>query len=227
MSLLGRPPALLTAALLGLLCVACGGGAKPKGGAVVYAAVGDSTGAGFGTGGRGSYVERLFARIEQGRPGSRLVNLSTPLADTGQALRRQVGKALEAGPTLVTVGVGLNDLLQGVPEEQFAENYEEIISRLKGGGAVVIATTLPDVSTAPALSAQPAPDLPARLAGFNRLIESAAGRHGATVVDLYGMTREALRAHPEYFASDGLHPSEAGSEYWAEALWPAVSEAVD
>lgn len=217
----------LAAALLALWGVAPGGCSRAARGPVVYAAVGDSTGAGLGSAGRGGYVERLFYRINEKRPGSRLVNVCSPLADTEQVLRRQVERAAAAGPTLVTVGVGLNDLLRGVPEEQFAGNYEQIISRLRATGAEVVATTLPDLTAAPALSGSAPADLPARLAAFNRRIEAAAVRQRATVVDLYAATRGALADRPEYFSPDGLHPSEAGYNYWAEALWPAVSRALD
>ncbi|MCA1634371.1 MAG: SGNH/GDSL hydrolase family protein [Acidobacteria bacterium] len=193
---------------------------------MVYAAVGDSTGAGFGAR-SGGYVERLFAKIDRERPGSRLLNLSAAGAGTEQVLRRQVGRALAARPTLVTISVGTNDLLRGVPEEQFAENYEGVVARLGEAGAVVVATTLPDLSSLPETSACAQCGLPARLAGFNRRIETIARRHRILLVDIYALSREALPAHPEFVADDGMHPSDAGHEFWAEALWLAVGKVID
>ena len=200
------------------------GGSLPDG-SVVYAAVGDSTGTGFGARG-GGYVERLFARIQQDRRASRLINPSLAGANTAQVLQSQMEQVISSNPTLVTVGIGLNDLLQGVSEDEFAKNYEEIVSRLLKTHAVIIVTTLPDLSAAPALSKRAPGELSARLTGYNQRIELIAARYGLLLVDLYTMSREPLRQHPEFFAADGMHPSDAGYEYWAETLWPAVSKAI-
>lgn len=229
MSLHKRSLALVVIVVtLGACCVVSSGcsqgSAKVKNGSIVYAALGDSTGAGYGAGRSGGYVERLYARIKEKRPDSRLLNLSTSGASTEQALRRQVDKLVAADPSLVTISIGSIDLLQGVSEEQFAKNYEEIVSRVSETDAVIIATTLPDLSTAPALSKLDPKDLSSRLAGYNQQIEKIAGQHQLQLVDLYGMSREALQKHPEFFSSDGMHPSDAGYEYWAELLWPTVNE---
>ena len=221
-----RLASLLIFALLGTGSASSGGCSAARSRSVVYAAVGDSTGAGFGAG-SGGYVERLFAKISRERPSSRLLNLSASGAGTEQVLRRQVGRAVEARPTLVTIGVGTNDLLRGVSEEQFAENYDEVVSRLAETDAVIVVTTLPDLSSTPAAASLGRGDLPARLDGFNRRIKMIAQRHRLLLVDVYALSREALAAHPEYLAADGIHPSDAGYEYWAEKLWPTVSRAIN
>ena len=200
------------------------GGSKPDG-SVIYAAIGDSTGTGLGTR-EGGYVERLFARIKLERPASRLINLSLAGANTRQILKRQVEKIIQSNPTLVTIGIGMNDLLQGVPEDEFAKNYEEIVSRLLKTDAVIIVTTLPDLSVAPAFSNRDLNELSARLMRYNQRIEMIAGRYQFLLIDVYAMSRQSLQSHPEFFAADGMHPSDAGHEYWAEMLWPAVSKAI-
>src|ERR687892_610256 len=86
---------------------------------VVYVALGDSTGVGVGARGGGGYVARIFERIERVRPGSRLVNLCVSGATTGDVLRGQVGRVGDARPTLVTVGIGINDLTRMTAPEQF------------------------------------------------------------------------------------------------------------
>src|SRR4051794_23257213 len=50
------------------------------GDSIVYVALGDSTGTGLGARNGSGYVELLFERIQQIRPGSCLVNLSTAWA---------------------------------------------------------------------------------------------------------------------------------------------------
>lgn len=200
-------------------------GSSPDG-AVIYAALGDSTGAGLGAR-HGGYVERLFARIKEARPASRLNNRSLAGANTAQALQRQVEQIISDQPTLVTVGIGLNDLLQGVAEDEFAKNYEEIITRLLKTRAFIIILTLPDISAAPAFAKREMGDLSARLIRYNQRIEQIAARYGVLLVDVYNLSREALHKSPELFGADGLHPSDAGYEYWAEMIWPTVNKAIN
>jgi lysophospholipase L1-like esterase len=35
-----------------------------------------------------------------------------------------------------------------------------------------------------------------------------------------------IPAHPEFFSSDGFHPSEQGYEFWAVKMWPSLKEAI-
>jgi acyl-CoA thioesterase-1 len=200
------------------------GGAKPDG-SVIYAAIGDSTGTGLGTR-EGGYVERLFAKIKLERPASQLINQSLAGANTQQILKRQMEKTIQSNPTLVTIGIGMNDLLQGIPEDEFAKNYEEIVTRLLKTDAVIIVTTLPDLSSAPAFSNRDLNEISARLIRYNQRIEMIAERYQFLLIDVYAMSRQSLQSHPEFFAEDGLHPSDAGHAYWAEMLWPTVSKAI-
>jgi len=194
-----------------------GGRVKPR--PVVYLALGDSTGVGVGSG-NGGYVARLYSRIERGRPGSRLVNLCATGAATADLLGVQVGRAGEARPTLVTVGVGANDLIRGVTAEQFARNFEEVVVRLRRQtDAPVVVMNIPDMSLAPAVPAYMRDSVRRHIRVFNERIAEVAGRYGLPVLDLFGQSPE-FSSHTEYFSHDGLHPSDAGYDYWAGLLWP-------
>ena len=73
-----------------------------KTGAIVYVALGDSTGAGVGAR-EGGYVARLFKRIEERRPGSTLSNLCVSGATTADLVRDQLELGVALNPDLVTV----------------------------------------------------------------------------------------------------------------------------
>jgi lysophospholipase L1-like esterase len=193
---------------------------------IVYLAVGDSTGVGVGAE-RGGYVARLFARVERARPGSRLVNLCASAAATADVLK-QMGDDVPAGrATLVTVGVGANDLIRGVTAEQFARNYEEIVVRLKERtSAAVLLMNIPDLSLAPAVPAYMRESARRHVNAFNERIDDVARRHGLSVIDLYGRSRE-FAARQEFFSRDGIHPSDAGYEFWARLVWPDVERAIN
>jgi acyl-CoA thioesterase I len=220
-----------------LLCAACGGKTKESGeaimgegerkAAVVYVALGDSTGVGVGARKGGGYPARLLERIERVRPGSRLVNLCVSGATTGDLLRAQVGRVREARPTLVTVGIGINDVSRQVSPEQFARNYEEIVARLREQtDAPVVLSNLPDISHAPAVPVSFRAEARRRIELFNQHIGEVAARHGLPVVDTYAKSSAVIPTHPEFFSPDGFHPSEEGYEFWAFEMWPAVKAAL-
>jgi lysophospholipase L1-like esterase len=193
---------------------------------VIYAALGDSTGAGVGAR-EGGYVARLFRRIEKERPSSKLTNLCISGATSSDVLHEQVGPAIAAGPTLVTIGIGINDVSRGVTEQAFAKNLEETIMRLKSQtNASIVVTNLPDVSLAPIVPGSLREQLHTKLLSFNEQIKEIANRHGLILVDVYGDTHEMIAGHPEFFSFDGFHPSDAGYEYWAELMWPTVKKAI-
>jgi lysophospholipase L1-like esterase len=198
-----------------------------KGAPVVYVALGDSTGVGVGARRGGGYVARLFERIERVRPGSRLVNLCVSGATTGDVLRAQVGRVGEAKPSLVTVGIGINDLTRQLPAEQFARNFDEIVARLRAQtGAPVVVSNLPDISHSPAVPAFFREEARRRLVAYNGRIAAAAARHGLHFADSFEKSAAVIPGHPEYFSADGFHPSEEGYEFWAFEMWPVVRQAI-
>jgi len=194
-----------------------------KTGAIVYVALGDSTGAGVGAR-DGGYVARLFKRIEERRPGSTLSNLCVSGATTEDLLRNQLEKGVAMNPDLVTVGIGINDIGHGLTLEQFSKNYEEILSTLKEKThARIVVTNLPDVSSAPRIPSAMRSEYQRQIDQFCQRLVEIAERHGVTVFDIYTITKEELPSHPEYFSADGFHPSDEGYELWATQMWPTVA----
>ena len=221
--------ALISLLLTPLLSVGCarptataGNRASP----LVYVAVGDSTGIGLGARAGGGYVDQLFARIEQQRPGSTLINLSTAGATTADVVDKQITQSDVTRATLITICIGVNDLLRGREVKQFAANYETIVAKLRQPGRLIIIATLPDVASAPAVKEMADDSLRTRLGQFNKAIEDIAGRYAVPLVDLYKLSSEISGARAEFFSSDGLHPSDVGYAHWTEAIWPVIEQAI-
>jgi acyl-CoA thioesterase-1 len=222
--------AFISLLLTSLLSVGCASPTATAGNhdsPLVYAAVGDSTGIGIGARDGGGYVDQLFARIEQKRPGSTLVNLSVAGATTADALNKQMTRLEGTRATLVTICLGVNDLLRSREAKQFAEDYETLVAKLKQPGRLIVAVNLPDVASAPALKGIADDSFRLRLEQFNKAIEDITRRHGVPLVDLYKSNGELLGSRSEFFSSDGLHPSDLGYAHWAEAIWPVIEQAID
>jgi acyl-CoA thioesterase-1 len=195
---------------------------------IIYAALGDSTGVGVGARQGGGYVARVFERIKRERPQSRLNNFCVSGATTEDVLRGQLQPAINSHPTLVTIGIGINDIGHGFTFEAFARNYEEIVKRVKEETpARIVVTNLPDISLAPVVSTSLHDQTRRRVEIFNDKIKEIAGRYGAQLVDIYSATQQMIPTHPEFFSDDGFHPSDAGYEYWAKTMWPTVKDAIN
>ncbi|MBD0372821.1 MAG: SGNH/GDSL hydrolase family protein [Pyrinomonadaceae bacterium] len=196
-----------------------------KGGAVIYSALGDSTGVGVGAR-EGGYVARLFARIRRERPDSSLTNVCVSGATTADVLRSQIETALAARPTLITLGIGINDVGHQMNVETFTRNYETIIKRLKEANAPIVVTNIPDVSLAPVVPPAARDEARRRIMLFNERINEIASRYNLLLVDAFKATHEIIPSHPDFFSNDGFHPSDKGYEYWAEEMWPTVKKAI-
>jgi acyl-CoA thioesterase I len=197
-----------------------------KTGPITYVALGDSTGAGLGAV-NGGYVARLHNRVLEYRPDSQLFNLCLSGATTVEVLRSQLNQGIAKNPDLVTLGIGINDISHGLTIEEFAKNYEEILSTLKEKTqAQIVVTNLPNISSAPVVASWMRDRYHQQIVSFNERLEEIANRHGVIVFDIYSVTTRELPSHPEYFSRDGFHPSDQGYELWASEMWPTIARVI-
>lgn len=194
-------------------------------GPIVYVALGDSTGAGIGAR-NGGYVARLFKRLEERRPQSKLSNLCVSGSTTADVVRGQLERGVALNPDLVTIGIGINDIGHGLTLEQFSKNFDQILSTLKQKThATIVVTNLPDISSAPRIPNSMRSQYQRQIDEFCKRLEEIANKYSVTIFDIYTITKKELPSHPEYFSADGFHPSDEGYELWATEMWPTLAQA--
>ena len=186
-----------------------------------YLALGDSTGIGVGAREGGGYVERLYRRLLSLRPDALLVNLCQSGATSADVRDDQMPRAGRTTPSLITLGIGINDVTWQSREEAFAVNLEEIAVALAALRAPVVIMNIPDLALAPAAARFDRSSYERSIEVFNEHVEGTAARHHFTLVDLFTATKH-LRGRKSLFSPDGFHPSAEGYEEWAEQVWPAV-----
>ncbi|ABS24289.1 GDSL-type esterase/lipase family protein [Anaeromyxobacter sp. Fw109-5] len=197
-----------------------------RGAPIAYLAMGDSTAVGVGGGAGGGYPQRLARRLEASGVPVKLAVVAASGATIADLRRDQLPEVMAKRPALVTIGVGINDLMQGRKLADFARDLEVVADLVRRTKATVVLQTLPDLTFSPAGHGAP-PSLGRRLEAYNATIARVAERHGFVLSDVYGKSRRAFRdRQAELFAKDGFHPSSAGYEVWTEALWPDVERAV-
>jgi lysophospholipase L1-like esterase len=193
--------------------------------AVTYVALGDSTVEGVGASSpRLNYVSLVHARLRAVYPNARLTNLGVGGATSAHVLLRQLDRAIELSPHLVTLSIGPNDITTGVSVTSYERNLETVFGRLGSETtAVVVANLIPDLAVTPRFSRSRKRDAVATLTvRFNDALARRARAHGVQLVDLYAASQREVPRRPELLWSDGYHPSDAGYARWAELLWEGV-----
>lgn len=191
---------------------------------LLYVALGDSTAVGVGATSGGGYPQRLLGKLRPDLPRLKLLNLGESGATSSDVISGQLPRARRADPALVTLGIGINDVGLQVPDDAFAVNLEEIVVALRQLGAPIVLCNIPDLALSPAVARLVSPSMyEKRIEVFNEHITASAARHGSTLIDLYGWSREVLPQRADFFSADGFHPSALGYDVWADRMLAPVA----
>lgn len=152
--------------------------------------------------------------------GVHLVNLGIPGIHAHDALKTEVPVALDAHPTLVTVWLAVNDLVDAVPVESYAQDVELVIVRLQTllPSTHILVANVPDITLLPRFQNGDSASLHQRIAMYNTAIAKLVERHHVLLVDLSQRWKE-LADHPGYISGDGFHPNAIGYARLAEIFY--------
>jgi len=186
-----------------------------------YVAIGDSQTEGLWDGddvaGLVGFADRFAAMVDALHPGLRYANLAIRGKLVADVLHEQVPQALAMQPDLVTVCVGMNDVIR--PGRKFGQalvDLDSIYNALADSGATVVTATFPNVAELVPLGRIVSP----RVARMNRLIRAAAARHGFALVDLYAA---ACMRDAENWTIDRFHASSRGHLLFAAAVAESIN----
>jgi acyl-CoA thioesterase I len=184
-----------------------------------FLALGDSFTIGTGTTPDRSFpaiLERLW--VESGRT----VILSNPAVNgytTDDLIHDELPFVGSFRPTLVTLLIGANDIVQGSSDDRYRRQLRSIHGQICADApdARVVALPQPDWSLSPAGAGFG--DLAAiahQIERFNSIARDEAERARAAWIDLFPLMRDQGRR--KMFATDGLHPSAEAYAEWAHEL---------
>jgi lysophospholipase L1-like esterase len=125
----------------------------------------------------------------------------------------------------VSVLIGVNDVVQGVPDATYQANVEQILdallSRLPAGRLVTVA--IPDYTVTPAGADYGDPRRQHDgIVACNTIMARLATERGVAYVDIVDISLRA-REDRSLVAGDGLHPSGRQYAAWVGRIGPVVA----
>jgi acyl-CoA thioesterase I len=192
-----------------------------------YVALGDSYTIGTSVGAADRWPDRLVRALKEPAGADRLdlvANLAVNGWTSGDVIRAQLPELERLRPEFASLLVGVNDVVQRVPEPTFRANVaailDALLARLPANRIVVVTT--PDYTVTPAGSDYGDPVIQrAGIVRNNAILVAAAVVRQIVVVDIFDLSERAADDR-SLVAPDGLHPSGAQYALWVERIAPVV-----
>ena len=200
-------------------------GGSPSEAGLRYVALGDSYTIGTSVAPPERFPDQLVDALRREEPTLRLVaNLGVNGYTSADLIRDELPALDDLRPEFVTVLIGVNDVVQGVPAERYEANVvtilDALLARLPADSIVTVA--IPDYTVTPAGSDYGDPrQQHDGIVASNAVMERLSGERGIVFVDIFDIS---LRAADDraLVADDGLHPGGAQYGLWVERIRPAV-----
>jgi acyl-CoA thioesterase-1 len=192
-----------------------------------YVALGDSYTIGTGVAAADRFPEQLVRATPE--LGLELVaNLGVNGFTTADLIRDELPQLHGLAPDVVTLLIGVNDVVQGIPTATYGSNVAEILdvlgARLPADRIVTI--SIPDYTVTPAGGDYGDPaDQHDGIVAANAMMARLAGERGIAFVDIFDLSLR-VAVDRSLVAGDGLHPSGAQYRLWVERLAPVLDALV-
>lgn len=189
-----------------------------------YVAIGASDTFGIGT--SDPYSENWPADLA-GKLNQRvhLINLGIPGITLHDALSLELPIALDSHPKLITIWLGVNDIIDKVSVTSYSHDLDLMLTRLQSGApsAHILIANIPDLTLLPYFASYNQQELQHVIDAYNVTIAQEVQRHHVILVDM-SQQNYNLREHTEYISNDGLHPTDLGYLQIAELFYKTLQK---
>jgi acyl-CoA thioesterase I len=191
---------------------------------VRYVALGDSYTIGTSVSAGESWPSQLVGRQQDLEL---VANLAVNGCTSNELITDELAQLERLQPELVSLLIGVNDVVQGVPDLAYAGNVvvilEELLSRLPPSRIVCVAT--PDYTRTPRGTDYGDPMQQSdAIVRVNAILREASEQRAIRFVpEIFEISQQASE-DASLVASDGLHPSAKQYARWVDVIEPGVRE---
>ena len=193
-----------------------------------YVALGDSYTVGTSVREDERWPNQLVRRLAAARPTAPPLDLVANLGVNGftsrDVIEVELPRLADLRPGFVSLLVGVNDVVQGIPRETYRRNVEHILDAVLGlvPPERVLAVGTPDYTVTRMGAAYGDPRRQsAGIAAGNEALRLLAERRRIGFVDVFGLSLRAAQ-DASLVADDDLHPSATQYRLWVDAIEPVV-----
>ncbi len=195
-------------------------------GAIRYLPLGDSYTIGQSVPEQDRWPNQLAARLAA--KGTTLQIVANPSATgytTQDLIDHELPLVTQLKPDFVTILIGVNDYVQGVPIGTFQKNLAYIVAMLQQEMTKpknIVLVTIPDYGKTPAGAQFGSPQTSqAGVEAFNAIIQKVASNQKLPLADIFPISQQ-VADDPSLIAGDGLHPS--GKQYtaWTNIIYDTI-----
>ena len=201
-------------------------GPASSGATLRYVALGDSYTIGTSVETSERWPDQLVARLrgDGSAPLELVANLAVNGYTSRDVIERQLPELDALAPEFVSILVGVNDVVQGVPATTYEANattiLDDVLARV--GAARMVAVSTPDYTVTPEGASYGVPaEQAAGIRANNEILRRLAADRGIAWVDIHDLSLRAATDR-SLVATDGLHPSGAQYALWVERIQPVV-----
>lgn len=194
--------------------------------AMRYVALGDSYTIGTSVDRTARFPDQL-ARVE---PRLELVaNLGVNGYTTADLIREELPALAGLAPEFITLLIGVNDVVRGIPAATYEANVIDIFDVLLAAvpSDRIVSVSIPDYTVTPAGSDYGDPDARrGAIVQSNATVAGLSRERQVAFVDIFDVSRRAATDR-SLVAGDGLHPSGAQYGLWVDRIRPIVTRLLE
>ncbi len=194
-----------------------------------YVALGDSYTIGTAVDPAERWPDQLVAALADApgphAPLQLVANLAVNGRTSAELVREQLPELRRWHPEFVTVLIGVNDVVRGIPAMTYEANlratFDALLVELSPSRIVTVG--IPDYTVTPRGADHGDQAQQSReIAAFNAIMAAMSVERGVRHVGVFDLSRRAATDR-SLVAVDGLHPSGAQYDLWVQRIVPVVS----
>lgn len=192
---------------------------------LTYVSLGDSLSAGVGTNDYKQSYPYLTAEKLSSINNITLKDISYPGFKSADVKNILLPITLSTKPDIITILIGVNDIREDISNNEFKNNYEQIVQSLtKNTKAKIYIISIPFLGSSSLILPPYNYYFNFKTNEFNKIIKNLSTKYNVGYIDLYSPTITEFKKSDSYYSADLFHPSAKGYAFWANIIYDDLNK---